>query len=168
VSWSRRCTVTEPIRTVAVPPARAGTVAPVLVLGIGSELRSDDAAGRHVAERIGRLARPGVETRSVHQLTPELATDLVGRRLVVLVDADVEVDTVTVRHLSHAPATAGAMTHHLDPAALLGLVDLFGPRPDAVVQVGIPVHDLELGTELSPATAVAVEDAVEQVRSLVG
>jgi hydrogenase maturation protease len=140
----------------------------VLLLGIGSELRSDDAAGRHVAERIGRLAWPGVESRSVHQLTPELAPDLVGRRLVVLVDADVEVDEVTVRPLPPAAAPAGAMTHHLDPAALLGLVDLFGPRPDEVVLVGVPVHDLGLGTELSPATAAAVEDAVDRVRTIVG
>jgi hydrogenase maturation protease len=167
VSWSRRCTVTDPAGPGPTAAAAAG-LAPVLVLGIGSELRSDDAAGRYVAERIGQLARPGVEARSVHQLTPELATDLAGRRLVVLVDADVEVDAVTVRPLPRAAATVGAMTHHLDPAALLGLVDLFGPRPDEVVLVAVPVHDLGLGTELSPATAAAVEDAVERVRSLIG
>jgi hydrogenase maturation protease len=167
VSWSRRCTVTD-LADPGPTPAAAGALAPVLVLGVGSELRSDDAAGRHVAERIAQLAQPGVEARSIHQLTPELATDLVGRRLVVLVDADVEVDAVTVRPLAHAATAAGAMTHHLDPAALLGLVDLFGPRPEEVVLVGIPVHDLGLGTALSPATAAAVEEAADRVRSLVG
>jgi hypothetical protein len=58
--------------------------APVLVVGVGSELRSDDAAGRHVATEVAaeltagtaapapaRRHRDDVEVRSVHQLTPD-------------------------------------------------------------------------------------------------
>jgi hydrogenase maturation protease len=138
-------------------------VAPVLVIGVGSELRADDAAGRHVADAVERIAPPGVEVRSVHQLTPELAVELVGRELVIVVDADVDVEAVTCRTVTGAGGQPGAMTHHLDPGALLGLAALFGPPPGRVSLVSIPVHDLGLGTELSAATAAAAELAVVEV-----
>jgi hydrogenase maturation protease len=136
--------------------------APVLIVGVGSELRSDDAAGRRVVEVVAGRALPGVEVRSVHQLTPELAADLVDRQLVVVVDADVEVTEVTVRPVERRDA-AGVMTHHLDPAALVGLAGWLGPPPAEVVVVSVPTHDLSLGTELSVPTAVAVEVAADEV-----
>ena len=52
--------------------ARAGR-APVLVIGVGSELRRDDAVGRRVVERLETDGLGAVEVRSLHQLTPELA-----------------------------------------------------------------------------------------------
>jgi hydrogenase maturation protease len=143
-------------------------VAPVLVLGVGSELRGDDAAGRAVADRVASLGLEGVETRSVHQLTPELAADVVGRRLVVVVDAAVGIDEAVVSPVVAAHDGAGVMTHHLDIAAVVGLSGLLGTPPVEVVTVAIPAHDLGLGTELSGATAIAVEEAVERVRQLVG
>jgi hydrogenase maturation protease len=137
----------------------------VLVVGVGSELRNDDAAGRRVAEAVGALGLGGVETRSVHQLTPELASDLEDRRLVVLVDAAVDVEEVTVR--SPSASGAGAASHHLDPGALLALAARLGWAPDAAVVVHVPVVDLGLGTALSPGTLVAVDRAVEVVAGLV-
>jgi hypothetical protein len=55
------------------------------------------------------------------------------------------------------------MTHHLDPAALIGLASLFGSPPHQVALVSIPVHDLAIGTELSWATAEAADLAVVEV-----
>jgi hydrogenase maturation protease len=135
----------------------------VLVIGVGSELRGDDAAGRRVAEAVERIAPPGVEVHSVHQLTPELAIDVADRDLVVIVDADVDVDAVTCRTLTGSGERPGAMTHHLDPAALIGLSSLFGCPPHQVALVSIPVHDLAIGTELSWATAEAADLAVVDV-----
>jgi hydrogenase maturation protease len=147
----------------------------VLVIGIGSELRRDDGAGRHVADTIARVAPPGVETRSVHQLTPELAVELVGRRLVLIVDAAVDVADVTVRPVvraGDADGGTGAMSHHLDPVALIGLAALFGPRPEEVVVVSVPVRDLGLGTGLSLPTLEAADraalDVLERCREVVG
>jgi hydrogenase maturation protease len=134
----------------------------VLVVGIGSELRRDDAAGRHVADTIARVAPPGVETRSVHQLTPELAVELVGRRLVLIVDAAVDVADVTLRPVARAgggDGGTGVMTHHLDPPALVGLAALFGPPPEEVAVVSLPVRDLGLGTGLSLPTLEAADRA---------
>jgi hydrogenase maturation protease len=139
----------------------------VLVLGVGSELRGDDAAGRAAVEQLGTLGLAGVETRSVHQLTPELAADVVGRRLVVVVDAAVGIDEVVVSPVEPTREGAGVMTHHLDVAAVVGLSELLGEPPGEVVTVAIPAHDLGLGTELSGSTAAAVEMAVERMRHLV-
>jgi hydrogenase maturation protease len=135
----------------------------VLVIGVGSELRGDDAAGRRVADAVERIAPPGVEVHSVHQLTPELAIDVADRDLVIVVDADVDVDAVTCRTVVGSGAGPGAMTHHLDPAALIGLSSLFGSPPRQVALVSIPVHDLAIGTELSQATAEAADLAVVDV-----
>jgi hydrogenase maturation protease len=144
-------------------PGPTPVPAPVLVVGVGSELRGDDAAGRSVADAVGRRGLAGVEVRSVHQLTPELATEWSGRRLVVVVDASVEVAAVTVRAVDRGVDGPGAMTHHLDPAALVGLAALFGAPPEEVVAVAVPAHDLRLGTELTSATLAAVDAAVAEV-----
>jgi hydrogenase maturation protease len=138
---------------------------PVLVVGVGSELRCDDAVGRHVVARIADRGLAGVEVLGVHQLAPELAADLDGRALVVFVDAAVDVGTVTVRPVS--AASASASSHHLDPAGLLRLAEVLGWAPRQALAVHVPVHDLRLGTELSPRGRAAAARAVEVVVRLV-
>lgn len=137
----------------------------VLVLGVGSELRSDDAAGRRVAAAIAEVAPSDVEVRSVHQLTPELALDLAGRDQVIIVDAAVDVAEVTVRSID--PATVDpAFSHHLAPTALLALAVRLGAAPGALTVISVPAHDLGLGTQLSQATAAAVAEATTRVLEL--
>jgi hydrogenase maturation protease len=138
---------------------------PVLVLGVGSELRSDDAVGRHVAAAIAALGLPGVEVRSVQQLTPEVALDLVDRSLVVVVDAAVEVEQVQVGPVTAGPSRA-ALSHRADLAELLATTSLFGTSPHRVMSVRVPVQDLSIGTELAPATAGRVGQVVEIVCGL--
>lgn len=139
---------------------------PVLVVGVGSELRSDDAAGRRVAEHIATTVPPdAVEIRSVHQLTPELADAMTGRRLVVVVDASVDVDEVCVDRVAARNVTA-AMTHHVDVVALVGLARVLGAPPDEVVTVALPARNLGLGMSLSPATAHDVRTAAALVTLL--
>jgi hydrogenase maturation protease len=148
-------------------PAREGAAGGrprLLVVGIGSELRCDDGVGRHVAAHVAAHGAVDVEVLGVHQLTPELAADLEGRELVVFVDAAVDVDTVTVRRVS--PAAASASTHHLDPAALLRLADVLGWAPRRALAVHVPAHDLRLGTELSPRGRTVAARAIEVVDGL--
>jgi hydrogenase maturation protease len=139
----------------------------VLVIGVGSLVRTDDAAGRVVAERVAALGLPGVEVASVHQLTPEVAAQLAGRRLVVVVDAAVDVAEVTVTRLA-TDASGRLTTHHLGAAGLLRLAADLGWAPDAAALVRIPASDLGIGTELSPAATERVETAVGEVRALAG
>ena len=78
------------------------TGAGMLVVGYGSALRSDDTAGRYVAEAIERRALPGVTVSTPTQLVPELAELIARATRVVFVDASVAVGDVTVRRLTRA------------------------------------------------------------------
>ena len=148
-------------------PAAPTVTDTAVVVGVGNDLRADDGAGRLVADAIDGLALPDVEVRSQAQLTPELAPLLAGRRLVVFVDADVDVERVTVTPVVADPAARTVMAHHGHPGGVLALVDAVGEQPAAAVLVSLPASDLSLGDRLSPATATAVEEAVAIVRRLV-
>lgn len=137
----------------------------MLVIGYGSDLRGDDAAGRRVAEAVADAAGDRVEVRSLVQLTPEVAADLVGRRLVVFVDAATDVTAVRVERIAPEVATPAA-THHMNPRGLLALCGLLGGQPTQVALVSVPAHDLGLGTTLSPETEVHVARATGDVLEL--
>ena len=141
-----------------------GADLPTLVIGYGSDLRGDDAAGRRAAERLSARGLPGVEVRSVTQLTPELADEL-GDRQVVFMDATVTQDEVAVVELDVRPS-AGPVSHHLDPGGLLELAGVLGAPPRAAWVVHIPAVDLGLQTALSDRTRAAVDEAVARVVDL--
>lgn len=141
----------------------------MLVIGVGSLLRTDDAVGRVVADRVAAEVEAGrlsdVEVMSVHQLTPELAPEVAGRRLVVVVDAAVDVRELTVSALE-IDGSGQLMTHHLGPAGLLAFAAKLGWRPERAVSVRIPAGDLGIGTELSPAGRELTDAAVDTVLAL--
>jgi len=140
------------------------------VIGIGNPLRRDDGVGWHAADLLRADARlAGIDIRACHQLTPELAADVAAAGLVVLVDAGDEgsppgsVSTSVV-----APDRVAASSHALDPAGLVALtVELFGATPP-VMLVTVAVRDTEIGYDLSPEVAAALERATAAVAGLLG
>lgn len=143
----------------------------ILVIGFGNGLRSDDGIGPAVAAQIATDPRfRDVEVRTVHQLTPELAFDASRVSLLVLVDAaaDAPAGTVAVRVLAVAEAGAGEpMTHHIDPAGIVGLAgELYGAAPRAVL-VSVGVSTLEVGDRLSTAVEAAIPHAVDAVAAAI-
>jgi hydrogenase maturation protease len=137
----------------------------LLVIGIGSDLHGDDAAGRIVADRIDDLQGDGILVRSVIQLVPELVEDLVNCSLVVFVDADLECTAMIVRPLE-AAAVGKSVTHHLTPAGLLRLAVTVGVTPPPAVLIGIPVRRLVLGSGLSAQAKAGIEAAVGAIMEL--
>ncbi len=136
-----------------------------LVIGYGSELRRDDAAGRRVADAIEQRALPGMRVVSSTQLVPELVEVIAAADRVVFVDASVDVREVTAQQVT--PQAASGDTHHATPAELLGLVRSLGlPCPPAFV-VEVPASDLALGEGLSADTSAAIDQAVAEVVRLV-
>ncbi|MBT8194240.1 MAG: hydrogenase maturation protease [Acidimicrobiia bacterium] len=136
------------------------------VVGYGNDLRSDDGAGRWVADEIEGRALPGVAVRSISQLTPELALDIAGRDVVVFVDADVDVSELTVRPVAAKTTGAQTMTHHGDPATLLAMVSAVGEPPRRAYVVSIPATNLEMGLTMTDATRAAADEAVALVVQL--
>ena len=136
-----------------------------LVVGVGSELRRDDAVGRVVAERIDGLRCPGVSVESLTQLVPELVETMVTVDRVVFVDADIDADDVVVQQVTGR--RSGPDSHHGDPASLVALAaTVGGPVPETFV-VRVPATDLDLGTGLTSGCETAAEDAVAAVVDLV-
>ncbi|MDJ0770092.1 MAG: hydrogenase maturation protease [Ilumatobacter sp.] len=138
-----------------------------LVIGCGNDLRSDDRAGRVVAERVRALRLPGVSVLSVTQLTPELTLDIAGAHHVVFVDASVDVDTTTLTPIVPEPVDPGATSHHSTPWGLMSLTSTIGKPPERAHVVSVPVTDLGVGLGLSPRAVSGVAEAVEIIRALV-
>lgn len=137
-----------------------------LVIGYGNDLRSDDGAGRVVADRIDAMDLREVEVRSVSQLTPELALEIAKFDTVVFVDASIDVAETTTTAVTAGTTAPSAMTHFSSPEALLGMTASVGAVPTRAFAVSIPVADLGLGLELTPITEVGVEKAIEMVTSI--
>jgi hydrogenase maturation protease len=142
---------------------------PVLVIGYGNSLRTDDGVGRRVAERLLTDRRlEGAAVIACHQLTPELALDLSGASLAVLVDASTipPPGTWAIEPLP-AARSASSGSHHVDAAELVELASaLYGHAPE-VVTVSVGAASFDVGERLSPVVEAAVPGVVEAVVALV-
>ncbi len=148
-------------------PGGVGPGAGVLIIGYGNTLRSDDGLGWHVVARLADDPRiSGAELVARHQLSPELAVDVVRATLVILIDAavDVEPGVVAVRQLAVGPAPdATLMSHHVDPASLVALAaELYSAAP-AVYLVSMGAASLEVGDQLTPEVERAIPELLEAV-----
>jgi len=148
------------------PPHRP----PVLVIGIGNTLRGDDGVGPAVVERLEGDASlaPNVKTRTVHQLTPELAETIAAASRVVFVDASTTLPAGVVSTACVAPAESGDVgAHALTPSMLLAVsARVFGRAPEAFV-VSIGVADVQTGETLSHEVQAAVAEAAGAVRGVI-
>lgn len=135
-----------------------------LVIGVGSDLRRDDAVGRRVAEEVEACALSDVDVVVTTQLLPELVEPISAADRVVVVDASVSATDVTVTRIE--PLADAGGSHHTTPGALLALADWIGLAVPPVILVEIPAHDLSLGQGLSNETAAFVDAAVADVLAI--
>lgn len=134
---------------------------PVLVLAVGNPSRGDDALGPLAAQELAALALPGVEVQTDFQLQVEHALDLLGRRLVVFVDAAAGgsapyelrplLPSADVRHTSHSLSP---------PAVLDAYRRLTGEPPPPARLLAIRGHEFELGAPLGEAARANLRAAL--------
>lgn len=137
-----------------------------LIVGYGNSLRSDDGIGVRVAQIVTDWNLPALQTRSLHQLTPELAADLAEVDLAIFVDAAQEVDGVKLYEIKPADYSE-FRSHFADPRALLGLTQaIYGKCPQAWWLV-VPGVNFQLGDRLSTVAQQGVLEAVVQIRRLI-
>lgn len=136
-----------------------------LVIGVGQDLRGDDAVGRRVAEAF-EVAYPGLaDVVSLVQLVPELAERISAAPSAVFVDARegdsparVEIQPVQ----AESPSTG--VSHIATPQELLASSrTLFGAHPPAAV-VTVTGGCFEFGERLSPEVQRAIPKAVQTIR----
>lgn len=139
----------------------------VLVIGCGNTLRGDDAAGVRAAEVLA-FRCPEVECLCVHQLTPELAEQLGGYRMVIFLDADLHAARAIARAITPEQPGAQPQTHFLSPEALLALsLELYKCVPPSAYVIGIPASDFEFSEELSATARKGVADSVHLAEGLI-
>lgn len=140
----------------------------VLVVGLGSPDRGDDAVGLLAAREIARRAT-SVSTATVSGRTDVLLDLWDGAVLAVLIDATVSgAPPGSVRRLdaSHAPIAAMSprrSTHDLGAAEVIELARVLGRLPPRLLVFGIEVASCEPGAPLSAPALDGLDRAVAEV-----
>jgi hydrogenase maturation protease len=138
-----------------------------VIIGYGNPLRGDDALGWLAVEELDRtLAGGGVETLAVHQLTPELAETVSHARLVVFIDAAVDLapGQLASREIFPRAPRPGAFTHEFTPETLLAFAaKLYDARPRAFL-ISLGIGSTELGNGLSAELRTGMPALLKQVR----
>ncbi len=142
-----------------------GKAVPLVVLGVGSELRGDDAAGIRVASALARRRLRGVRClaggTAPENLTAEIKR-LSPSHLLIVDAADMGRPAGSVALIEPEEAGGTAFGTHAMPLSVLAgyLRRETGCR---VTLIGIQPGSLELGAALSPEVGDAVEQTVELI-----
>lgn len=158
------------------PAGPAMDLRPVLVLGLGNDILTDDAVGLRVVDRLRELLAPDADSAIELQATTEmglaLLDEIAGRAGLVLVDA-VQTGAFPPGHIQEMQPHdfAGPLAtapHFLGLRETLALGRLLGlPMPGRTHLVAIEVADpYTLGTKLTPAVAAAVPLAAARAATL--
>ena len=149
----------------------ANTRAPVLVLGVGNILLSDEGIGVRVAEAMQQMKLPdNVEVLDGGTASMALLDTLRDRDRVIIIDA--------VKG-KHHPGTIYRFTpadinvqreiitslHQLGVLDALTQVEFLGHAPRDVVLYGIEPEDIGLSLELTPDVRAAIPRVIELVLS---
>jgi len=139
---------------------------PVLVLGLGNELKSDDAIGLQVVRRLAERAIPGVDIVESPEMGLSLLDHFVGYERIYLVDS-----IMTHRHppgtllefdQTSLPTIEGASPHYIGVGELLKMgknMDL--PMPKETKIFAIEVFDpYTVGTHIHERVAKTAEELV--------
>jgi len=155
-------------------------MAPVLVLGLGNDILTDDAVGLHIAQAVREqlAGEPRIEVKSTTEMGLALLDEIADRDSVVLVDS-VQTGRAPPGHIHEVDAAAlasvaGTVPHMLGIGETLALGKLLGlSMPRQVRVFAIEVADpFRLGTEMTAAVGGAVTQAADKIaaaaRELVG
>ena len=147
-------------------------VAPILIFAVGNESRGDDALAPLLLRRLdtwlqqeGRSA--DFELIEDFQLQVEHAMDMVGRRLVLFIDAGM--DTQEPYTFYRTPLRNGGTpySHALAPEAVLAVYpQIYQKDPPPAFTLCIRGEQFELGSSLSPAADSRLGSAMNFIQRL--
>lgn len=139
---------------------------PIRIIGLGNELRGDDAAGLVAARRLRHAIGDRVEVIEAEMVGVDLIDMMKGAQVVILIDAarsgqnpgiihrlDVSSHPMAVRMFPHS-------SHAIGISEALELARVMGVLPPKVIVYGIEAGNTEAGQILSSPVAQAVDEAV--------
>ena len=141
----------------------------VAILGCGSPLRGDDAAGSAIAEALEDLSTSGSACAFVGDTAPENQTGPIKRfkpDLVLVIDAiDMGKEPGAVRVIPAEEVGGVSFSTHILPLPIL--MDYLKREIGCdVVLLGIQLATLDFMADMTPAVAEAVNALTSELRSL--
>ena len=145
--------------------------APILVLGLGNDILTDDAVGLRVTAMVSEQVAdgPDIEVRATTEIGLALLDEIAGREAVVLVDsvqtgnaAPGAIHEIDVENLSRILTTSPHFLGIGETLALGKMLGLVMPRHVRIVAVEV-ADPYTLGTTMTPAVEAAVAPAATRV-----
>lgn len=144
---------------------------PVLVLGVGNLVLTDEGVGVHVVQRMQGMDLPShVEVVDGGTMGLDLIDDIEGRKKVVIVDAvkgagpPGTVYRMTIDDIEEIPKSRVSL-HDIDITDVFKLADLFKIEKPEIVIIGVEPKDMESpGMELSPEVEAQIPKVIELVK----
>ncbi|MGA3016474.1 MAG: hydrogenase maturation protease [Bryobacteraceae bacterium] len=133
-----------------------------LILAYGNRLRGDDGMGPEAGERLRSIIHdPGVEIRTMQQLTPELMEPISRAARVIFIDACEGGVPGEISERAVQPSAEGTrFTHHATAEALLaGACALYGRAAEATM-LTVAGGEFSLSSGLSPAVERSLDGVV--------
>lgn len=152
-----------------------GSVKPVLVLGLGNLLLTDDGFGPTLLERLrnSRGEDPQVEYVDGGTMGLGLLSLLSGRSAVILLDAfcaNQAPGTLLVKpdiEWNEVGAVKGRSAHEGNAAGLLAVAALTGDLPSRIAVIGVEPEHFATGIGLSASVNASLDEAENQARLLI-
>ena len=149
--------------------------APVLVLGLGNPLMSDDGVGQELLSRLSRSTEWGEEVELVDGGTQGLALlgTFEGRKAVVFLDAirlgdrPGAVHVLSGEEVAWMGRRAATTAHEGSAPQILAALQLLGETPLEIILIGIEPEKLQTGIGLSAAAQSGLGLASRLARSAV-
>jgi len=147
----------------------------ILVIGLGSPIMCDDAIGLRVADAVGSMRLPKVETMQEAIGGLDIIPMIAGHRNVIIVDAiktnAYEPGTVIIFDPEDfEPTVANASAHEINLATAMHIGRQLDPdgMPASVKFVAIEVSDImTLSETMTDAVEKALPDAIDAVLKII-
>ena len=150
------------------PPETFETIA-ILVVGVGNELRGDDAAGLLVVRKLRNRNLPGVRVIESSGDGAELMDAWTGFHSVFVFDATIPAGHAGTTHRIEGhrqplPADLfGISTHSFGLAEAIELSRHLGRMPRELIVYGIEGSVFDIGQSVSPAVIASIQTVFEVV-----
>jgi hydrogenase maturation protease len=146
---------------------------PVLVLGIGNVLMSDDGAGVHAARGFDALGNEALKVLDGGTLGLSLLTEVESCAALIVFDAanfggePGSVRTFTGEEMDAQLSGKKKTAHEVALFDLLATADLIGRKPERRALIGVEPDLIEWGLEPTPAVASALPEMRRAARALI-